>query len=39
MKFFVAEALQQRWVAHPPSGWIASREVGVISPSESRMLG
>lgn len=39
MKFYVAEALQQRWVARPPAGWIASREVGVISPSESRMLG
>ena len=39
MKFFVADALQQRWVARPPAGWTASREVGVISPSESRMLG
>lgn len=39
MKFFIAEALQRRWVEHPPAGWIAAREVGLISASEGRMLG
>jgi hypothetical protein len=39
MKFFIAEALQRRWVEAPPSGWVASREVAVISRTESRMLG
>lgn len=39
MKFFIAEALQRRWVENPPAGWAASREVGVISRTESRMLG
>jgi len=39
MKFFIAKALQQRWVEHPPAGWIALQEVGLISNTESRMLG
>ena len=39
MKFHIAETLQQRWVADPPSGWIASREVAVLSRDHGRMLG
>lgn len=39
MKFLIAETLQRRWVEEPPAGWIAAREVGVISAEEARMLG
>jgi hypothetical protein len=39
MKFLVAEALQRRWVESPPAGWVASREVRLISAEEGRMLG
>ena len=39
MKFHLAECLQRRWVEAPPAGWAASREVGVISHAQSRMLG
>ena len=39
MKFHIAETLQQRWVKEPPAGWVASREVGVVSQPQSRMPG
>lgn len=39
MKFLIADTLQRRWVDEPPAGWTASREVGVISAVEARMLG
>jgi hypothetical protein len=39
MKFHLAETLQRWWVESPPTGWTASREVGVISAGEARMLG
>lgn len=39
MKFLLASELQRRWVDQPPSGWLASREVAVLSPERGRMLG
>ena len=39
MKFHLAETLQRRWVKEPPAGWVASREVAVISALEGRILG
>lgn len=39
MKFCLAETLQKRWEKDPPPGWIAKREVAVITAAGARILG
>lgn len=39
MKFRLASELQRRFVESPPSGWVAKREVGLLSPEITRVLG
>ncbi|MEI7865735.1 MAG: hypothetical protein WCI38_10225, partial [Chthoniobacterales bacterium] len=39
MKFRLASELQRRLVEYPPPGWIAKREVGLLSPKLTRVLG
>lgn len=39
MKFHVARELQQRLIRHPPEGWRAEKEVGLLSAPVTNMIG
>ena len=39
MKFQVAAELQRRWIADPPVGWIAAKELDLLSKDERELLG
>lgn len=39
MKFHLAAELQRRLVECPPSGWVARKEAGLLTPELTRILG
>jgi|688.fasta_scaffold85840_2 hypothetical protein len=39
MKFQVAAELQRRWIANPPEGWTAEKELDLLSKDERELLG